>query len=242
MRQPANIILVGASGTVGSRIDALAREDGGYEVIARIDTARPHSTLRELAPKKCEILVDFSHSNAMDASIEVARQRKAALLAGTTGLHDTHLRALEELARSVPVLVAPNTAVGCVVLLEMVPKISRALGKNFSPSIVEWHRQGKVDAPSGTARAFMIELENAADRGSALGSRAVASVRAGGIFGEHLIRFDGPDETIELVHKAHSRDLFARGALRAASWLVNQEPGSFTMADVLGLRDESPSR
>ena len=241
MPQPTNIILVGASGTVGSRIDALAHQVDDCMVIARVDVARPHSAIHRLAPKKCEILVDFSHSDAIDASIDLSRERRAALLVGTTGLHDQHHRALARLAETVPVLVAPNTAVGCVVLLEMVQKISRALGKNFSPSIIEWHRQGKVDAPSGTARAFMIEIEKASQGGSALGSRAVASVRAGGIVGEHLIRFDGPDETIELVHKAHSRDLFARGALRAAAWLIDQEPGSYTMADVLGLRDASPS-
>jgi len=240
MREPLHIILIGASGKVGSRIDALAEDGEGLVVIARVDHDHPHGEVRHVRRKNREILVDFSHFDAIARTIELARARHAALLVGTTGLDETHHRSIAQLADHVPVLVAPNTSVGCAVLVEMVEKIARALGKNFSPSIVEWHREGKLDAPSGTAHAFMIELHKAAPDAPALGPKAVASIRANGIVGEHLIRFDGPDETIELVHKAHSRDLFARGALRAAAWLVDQQPGQYSMADVLGLGAGSP--
>jgi len=236
MHQPIHVLLVGASGAIGSRIEALADADESFEVIARIDRDRPHGHAADVPRKKREIVVDFSHFSALDASVDLAFQRRTGLLVGTTSLGEEHLRRLEELSRTVPVLVAPNTSVGCVVLIEMVQKIARALGEKFLPSIVEWHREGKKDAPSGTAQALKVEVARAECGASNFGPKAVASIRAGNIVGEHLVRFDGPDETIELVHKAHSRDLFARGALRAAAWLVDQPPGRYDMATMLGLR------
>ncbi|MEQ8317723.1 MAG: 4-hydroxy-tetrahydrodipicolinate reductase [Phycisphaerales bacterium] len=238
MNQPASILLVGASGALGSRIDALADKDDRFRVVARITRSHPHAHARALAHENREIIVDFSHFDAIADSIDLARTRGAPLLIGTTGLDREHLEALERLAADVPVLVAPNTSVGCVVLVQMVRKISCALGENFSPSIAEWHRSGKRDAPSGTANALKRAIEHADDGAVRLGDQAVVSVRAGSIVGEHVVRFDGPDETIELKHTAHSRDLFARGALRAAAWLVDQQPGSYDMVDALGLRDE----
>lgn len=232
---PASILLVGASGAMGARIDALATDDARFEIAARIDHARPHAAARDITPQKREIVVDFSHFSAIPDSIGLARDRAAPLLVGTTGLEQTHLEALAQLAENVPVLVAPNTSVGCVVLVQMVRKIADALGENFFPSIVEWHRSGKVDAPSGTANALRNAIDNAAGDDSRFAPLGVASVRAGAIVGEHTVRFDGPDETIEIAHRAHSRDLFARGALRAAAWLVDQKPGRYGMADALGL-------
>lgn len=235
-QQPIHVILVGASGAIGSRIDALASAEPGFEVVARIDRRNPHHLVRVAHAKSPEIIVDFSHFSALDASIDLARDRRSPLLVGTTALEPSHLEALERLALQTPVLVAPNTAVGSVVLIQMVQKIALALGENFFPSIVEWHRQGKADAPSGTARALRRAIESATGGARDFANMGVASVRAADIVGEHLVRFDGPDETIELVHKAHSRDLFARGALRAARWLVAQKPGNYDMIDVLGLR------
>lgn len=242
MKQPACILLVGASGAIGSRIDALASEDHRFDVVARIDRSRPHAEAHALARKNREIIVDFSHFNATHASVELAHTRGAPLLVGTTALQQEHAEALSRLAGEVPVLVAPNTSVGCVVLIQMVRKISFALGENFSPSIAEWHRFGKRDAPSGTANALRLAIEGANKGVSKFGERGVASVRAGSIVGEHVVRFDGPDETIELKHTAHSRDLFARGALHAAAWLVDQKPGLYDMVDALGLRDDAPQK
>lgn len=241
MQQPINILLVGASGAIGSRIDALAEADERFAVTARIDHDHPHAMASNVARGNREIIVDFSHFSAVEQSISLARERPAPLLVGTTALPRESLESLSALAREVPVLIAPNTSVGCVVLIQTVQKIAHALGKNFLPSIVEWHREGKKDAPSGTANALKIEIMKADTGASRFGPRAVVSVRAGGIVGEHLVRFDGPDETVELVHKAHSRDLFARGALRAAAWLVDQQPGQYDMAAMLGIGHEGPS-
>ena len=242
MNHPINILLVGASGAVGSRIDALASADDRFTVVVRVDRDHPHARASNVSRKNREIIVDFSHFSAVSDTVALARERRAALLVGTTALSREALDELAQLAEDVPVLVAPNTSVGCVVLIQSVQKIARALGKNFSPSIVEWHREGKKDAPSGTANALKIEIMKADTGASSFGPGAVVSVRAGGIVGEHLVRFDGPDETIELIHKAHSRDLFARGALRAAAWLIEQRPGRYDMADMLGLGRHEPKK
>ncbi|MFI4915279.1 MAG: 4-hydroxy-tetrahydrodipicolinate reductase [Phycisphaerales bacterium JB060] len=237
MQHTIDILLVGASGALGSRIEALALADERFDVRARIDREHPHASVREVAAQKREIVVDFSHFSAVHESVELARMRAAPLLIGTTGLDHEHLRELQRLAAEVPVLVAPNTSVGCVVLIQMVQKIADALGENFFPSIVEWHRSGKVDAPSGTANALREAIEQATRGASNFGPKGVASVRAAGIVGEHLVRFDSLEETIEITHKAHSRDVFARGALRAAAWLVDQKPGRYDMANALGLAE-----
>lgn len=238
MHDTIDIHLVGASGAIGTRIDAIARADDRFTIASRISRAAPHAIARDRPMEKREIIVDFSHFSAIDESTRLARHRRIPLLVGTTALERGHLDALASLARDVPVLVAPNTSVGCVVLIQMVQKIARALGENFFPSIVEWHRSGKADAPSGTARALQNEIERASQGPSKFGPQGVASVRAAGIVGEHQVRFDALDETIELTHKAHSRDLFARGALRAAAWLVDQKPGAYDMSHVLGLAPE----
>lgn len=240
MQHTIGILLVGASGAVGTRIDALAQADDRFDVVARIDRERPHDHAARLPAQTREILVDFSHFSALERSAELARTRRAPLLVGTTGLAQEHLQHLDELARTVPVLVAPNTSIGCVVLIQTVQKIAQALGENFFPSIVEWHRSGKLDAPSGTAAALREAIESIDPGGRAFGPKAVASVRSAGIVGEHLVRFDGPEETIELTHRAHSRDVFARGALRAAAWLVDQKPGRYDMTHALGLASDGP--
>lgn len=240
MSQATNIILVGASGRIGTRIAAMARDDARFRIAACVDLDRPHAAAAALEQKKPEILVDFSNFAAIERSVELAQERRIPMLAGTTGLQEAQRRALDGLASSVPVLVAPNTSVGCVVLIEMAQKIFCALGKNFSPSIVEWHREGKVDAPSGTAHAIRIQLNRAFEGPSEPTPTQVVSVRSGAIAGEHMVRFDGPEETLEIVHRAHSRDLFAHGALRAAEWLVRQQPGMYTMADVLGITPGTP--
>lgn len=237
MQHTIDILLVGASGALGSRIEALAMADERFAVRARIDREHPHASVRDVVAQEREIVVDFSHFSAVHESIGLARMRAAPLLIGTTGLDSEHLRELQRLADEVPVLVAPNTSVGCVVLIQMVRKIADALGENFFPSIVEWHRSGKADAPSGTANAMREAIEQATSGASNFGPKGVASVRAAGIVGEHLVRFDSLEETIEFTHKAHSRDVFARGALRAAAWLVDQKPGRYDMAHALGLAE-----
>jgi 4-hydroxy-tetrahydrodipicolinate reductase len=151
---------------------------------------------------------------------------------GTTGLPDEIHQAVGELAESQAVLVAENTSLGMALLRRLVATAVRTLGPSFDIDLVEAHRAGKRDAPSGSA----VRLADAINvvRDGALPSDRVHSIRSGDIAGEHEVRFSGPGEMIFLSHRASDRDLFARGALTAATWLRGRAAGRYSMDDVLG--------
>jgi len=170
---------------------------------------------------------------------------RIAVVSGTTRLDATCERLLEETARVVPVLWAPNTSVGVQVLAELAAEAVRRLGPSFDVEIVETHHRGKIDAPSGTAtrladavRAARADLLDVHGREGNVGPReadelGVFAVRGGDVIGDHTVHLLGPGERIELTHRATSRDLFARGALQAARFLKGKPPGRYTMSDVV---------
>ena len=177
-------------------------------------------------------VIDFSSDAGVPESIALAERLSAALLVGTTALSARSLDALKGASRSRAVLVAPNTSLGVAVLSVLVTQACKHLGPDYHCSIVEAHHAAKKDAPSGTA----LRLASAARQaGHALRDDQILSMRGGDVIGEHTIRFAGPGECIELMHRATSRDLFARGALHAAAWLKGKPAGWYTMQDVLAL-------
>jgi 4-hydroxy-tetrahydrodipicolinate reductase len=188
------------------------------------------------------------------ASIVHARlchERNCALVIGTTG-HDAPQRAeLEQIARAIPMVMAPNMSIGVTLLFRLAELAARALGADsFDAEIFEAHHRNKVDAPSGTAlglgRAVAqgrgVSFDDVADfaRHGNTGIRkrgniGFSVVRGGDIVGDHRLIFAGPGEQIELAHHAQDRSGFARGALAAARWVVGRPPGLYSMLDVLGL-------
>jgi 4-hydroxy-tetrahydrodipicolinate reductase len=244
------IIIHGASGRMGSRTAHLAQRDDAFNVVALVSHARspalepsaraiaqgaiPLRTPHDLGslPQEPAVIVDFSSPEGVVAACELARRFSAALLVGTTGLDEPARAAIDTLARTSAVLVAPNTSLGVAAVARAVRDLARALGPAFDAGIIEVHHTKKKDAPSGTA----IRLASAlAEGGRTLPPSAIAALRVGDVVGEHTVRFVGPDETIEVIHRAGSRDLFARGALRAAAWLASRPPGRYTMSDVLAI-------
>lgn len=235
---------------MGSRLCALAHADERFDIAAAIDRAGSTSAskpcasddrrgaavpithdLAAIMPGSAHVVIDFSSAEATDRAIDVARRAGAALLVGTTGLSESMQRALREEARHRAVLLAPNTSLGVAVLASLVAAAARTL-HGFDVSIVEAHHNKKKDAPSGTA----IRLAHAARAGgAALKDDQVVAIRGGDVIGEHTVRFAGDGEYIELTHRATSRDLFVRGALRAALWLRTAQPGWWTIEDTLGL-------
>jgi 4-hydroxy-tetrahydrodipicolinate reductase len=176
-----------------------------------------------------------------------------ALVVGTTGLDVAAREALERAARVVPVVASPNMSVGVNVLLALLRQAAEMLGQGYDFEIFEMHHRGKVDAPSGTAlrmaevvaEARGLELGQAARHGrsGALGPRGAAEIgihaaRGGDVVGDHLAVFAGPGERVELIHRAHGRDTFARGAVRAALWTAGRAPGLYGMGEVLARSDE----
>lgn len=207
----------------------------------------PISERREVA---ADVLVDFSHAEGALEVIDWCAEQRIPLVTGTTGTGAEGAARLAAAAERIPVLAASNMSVGVNVLLDVVGKVAAALGEGYEVEIVEAHHNRKKDAPSGTALALGgavaeglgRDLGEVAVHGreGAVGPRTVEeigfhAIRAGDIVGEHTVVFGGLGERVEVRHVATSRDIFARGALRAARFLAPQPPGQYAMRDVLGL-------
>jgi 4-hydroxy-tetrahydrodipicolinate reductase len=202
------------------------------------------------ALESAAVALDFSLPQCIADHARACADRRVPLLAGTTGFDSQARGELERAAGTVAVLIAPNTSLGIAVLTHVLGTAATALGVTYDVEIGEAHHRMKRDAPSGTALALGAAVAQA--RGESLASLAVfdrhgidaprkpgsigfAVVRAGDIVGEHTVIFAAPGERLELTHRATDRIVFARGALRAAEWLIGRPPGLYGMRDVLGL-------
>ncbi len=201
-------------------------------------------------PDEADVVMDFSQPQGTMTALRWCLANEVALVVGTTGLDEEEQSKLDEASQAIALLQSPNMSLGINLLLKIVPVIAEALGDDFDVEIVETHHRFKKDAPSGTAlklaeviaRARGEPLSEVASYGrhGAIGVRprgeiGIHAVRGGDIVGDHTIIFAGPGERIELTHRAHQRETFARGALRAAIFLAEQPPGKYSLADVLGL-------
>jgi 4-hydroxy-tetrahydrodipicolinate reductase len=196
------------------------------------------------------VIIDFTQPEASLGFLRAAAKKRAPVVIATTGFDARQLTEIKRLSKRTPTLLSANTSLGVNVLLSLLGKAAKMLGEDYDVEIVEAHHRFKKDAPSGTAlalgravaQAFNRDLDRVALNGrkGIVGERrkkeiALLSVRAGDIAGEHTVIFGGIGERLEFIHRAHSRDTFARGAIRAAQWLAQQKPGLYGMQDVLGL-------
>lgn len=201
--------------------------------------------------KESDVLIDFTNHHASISHLREAVASQRAIVIGTTGFSREEWEEIRSMGPKTRCLVSPNMSVGVNVILGILDRAARILGPDYDVEIIEAHHRQKADAPSGTAlrmaevlaRALGRNLEEVGvfARHGQIGPRksgeiGIQSVRAGDIVGEHTVIFGGLGERIEIVHRAHSRDNFARGAVRAAAWLVHQPPGLYDMQDALGLR------
>lgn len=197
-----------------------------------------------------DAVIDFTLPQATAGHANLAAATGTAYVVGTTGLGAAEQAAIEAAAKVVPVVQAANFSLGVNLLASLVKQAARVLEDNFDIEIVEMHHRHKLDAPSGTAlmlgRAAAegrgVDLAKVSDRGrdGHTGERkpghiGFAALRGGDVAGDHTLMFAGPQERIELTHRAGDRMIFARGAVRAALWTRGREPGLYGMADVLGL-------
>ena len=206
-----------------------------------------HASLSEgLAAAR--VLVEFCVPAALPPLLEASAARKVAVVSGTTGLEATAVQALDRAAASVPVLAAPNFSLGVAVLRALVERAVRWLGPDADVEILELHHRHKLDAPSGTAvrlakaaaRASRAEMHRVYGRKGRSGPRqegeiGLLALRGGDTVGEHSVFLMVEGERIELIHRALSRDIFVRGALRGARWVVEQKPGMYRIEDLLGM-------
>jgi 4-hydroxy-tetrahydrodipicolinate reductase len=208
------------------------------------------ASLAELLPQG-DVLIEFTHPEPTLEHLENVAAAGKAMVIGTTGLSPAQVDKLKELAAKTRVVFAPNMSVGVNLMFKVVEQIAGVLSEGYDVEIVEAHHRLKKDAPSGTAvklaqiiaQALGRDLEKVGvyGRQGFTGERTkeeigIMAVRAGDIVGEHTVTFCGIGERLEIIHRAHNRDNFARGALRAAQWIVAQPPGLYDMQDVLGLK------
>ncbi len=204
----------------------------------------------EKAFSRADVIIDFTIPEVAMQAASYGAKAKKALVIGTTGLSDDHTKELEALSAEVPMVVSPNMSIGVNVMFRVVSQLARLLGDDYDVEIVETHHRLKKDAPSGTALGLARAVASAKGvdlnehacyaRHGIIGARpagqiGVQTLRAGDIVGDHTVLFAGNSERIELSHRAHTRQNFARGAVRAARWVTGREPKLYTMMDVLGL-------
>jgi 4-hydroxy-tetrahydrodipicolinate reductase len=235
----------GATGRMGRAVIALAQEPAsGFEVVQSIGRV-PSAGISGSLAAGADVVIDFSNPAGLAQRAREAADLGIPLVGCATGLTEKEHAALDVATARIPVLYAANTSVGVTLLTKLVGEVARALGPDYDIEIVELHHRHKLDAPSGTAlllASALAEAEKAERRlvhgRSGKGARTsgevgVHALRLGDVVGEHRVYFAGPGERVELAHVATTRDTFARGALRAARWLVGRAPGRYRMADVL---------
>lgn len=194
------------------------------------------------------VIIDFTRPEATMSHVDLAVQSQTAIIVGTTGLKAEHEERLAKAAQIIPVVYCANTSVGVSVLSQVIEQVARQLRDDWDIEIVETHHNQKIDAPSGTALALGraaakgrdVNLDDVRDSGrdGVTGARrrgdiGFSAMRGGDIAGEHSVIFYGQQESVEITHRANSRVIFAKGALRAARFAVTQPAGLYSMDDVL---------
>ena len=227
MKQPrVRVLLIGSKGRMGQTIVDLAKDDPKIDIVAQCDLG----DAIEPATKDCDVAIDFSNAGAIEEICRIALQHRKALVIGTTGHSPEQRRLIEKSAESLAIVFASNFSVGVNALFALTRRAAEILGSEFAPEITETHHKMKKDAPSGTAKTLGEILKEALEI-----EIPIESIREGDVVGEHTVSFVGPGERLELTHRAGSREIFARGALRAAQWIVGKPAGLYSMQDVLGL-------
>lgn len=194
--------------------------------------------------EKIDVIIDFSNPANLDMICDYCKKNNTPIVIATTGYSDAQKAQIADLAKSVPVLWSSNYSLGVILLNRLVREITPILKDSFDIEVVEAHHNKKIDAPSGTAKMLVNSILEAGDFKVVNGREGVSkrepykevgvhAVRGGTIVGEHEVMFCGNDEIITLKHSAHSKAIFAVGAIKGAKWLVNKEKGLYNMEDVL---------
>lgn len=230
--------IAGVCGRMGKRIFELASLDNDFEITLALEKKGLPQIGKELGKLKIssnpegiflvDVFIDFTTPEATETNLDYVLRYKKCAIIGTTGLNEGQIKKIKDASQIIPIVFSPNMAVGVNVLFEVLPQIAKKLGSDYSIEIVESHHKTKKDAPSGTAKKFAQVLMEVTKK-----EIPIHSIRLGDIVGDHMIIFCGNSERIEIKHQAHSRDLFALGALRAAKWIVGKPAGLYSMQDVL---------
>ncbi len=234
------VVIVGCAGRMGIEIRRLLSQQSDIEVVGGVEApGHPEigapvgsgTIVTELSAclPHVDVVVDFSNPVTVVKNINLCTESGTPFITGVTGFNDEQLRTIRDAGRKIPVVWAPNFALGIAVLSRIAMQAAQLLGNEYDIHLIEIHHKKKRDAPSGTARQLTEELQRATGRPEI----PVISIRTGDVVGEHQIIFGGAGERLELIHKAESRTAFAAGVLTAIRWIIRQPAGFYSMADTV---------
>jgi 4-hydroxy-tetrahydrodipicolinate reductase len=251
------VAIAGAGGRMGRALLEAASGAEGVSLGAAIDVAPgTWGTIAfgsdvAAALAKSDVLIDFTRPEGTLAHLRACRAAKRSIVIGTTGFTPEQLREVNDAAREIAIVMAPNMSIGVNVMLKLVALASKALGPDYDVDVFEMHHKLKVDAPSGTAlklgevaaaaRGTTLDRDGVFTRHGQTGERKAGTIgfavaRGGDIVGDHTVYFAGPGERIEITHRSSTRATYAQGALRAARFVQGKPAALYDMDDVLGLR------
>lgn len=256
------VVMMGAKGRMGATLVRLAQEDPDLNLVGVVERPGLEAGLESLgcvvgnsleavlAKLSDTVVIDFTSPEVSVTTAKTVAAMGHRAVIGTTGLNAEQTAQVRTAAESAPILWAPNMSVGVNVLLRLLPQLVNLLGPAYDLEMVELHHKAKKDAPSGTAvklaqclaeaKGWDLEKTKRYCRDGIIGARpereiGVQTIRGGDVVGDHTVYLLGPGERIEVTHRAHSRETFAQGALRAAKWIAGQKPGKlYAIADMLG--------
>jgi 4-hydroxy-tetrahydrodipicolinate reductase len=246
------IILNGCNGKMGQVITRLVNDDSECEIVAgfdindSIENSYPVYSNPDEFTGEADVIIDFSHPSVLTNMINYCKKRNLPIIIATTGFSAEQKEEMKEAAKEIPIFFSANMSLGINLLIALAKKATKLLEGSFDIEIVERHHNQKIDAPSGTALAIADAIDETLsypaeyvyDRHSVRKKRkkteiGLHAVRGGTIVGDHEVIFAGTDEVIELKHSAHSKEVFAVGAVKAAKFMVGKSAGMYDMNDLI---------
>ena len=254
-----NLAITGCLGRMGQQLIKSTKKNSRFKLVSITESKVVKRKIAGIYPttnnleafRKANVIIDFTSPKCTLEVLKIASKLKKKVIIGTTGFDSSQESKINGYAEKVVVVKAGNMSLGINILTSLVEKISSSLDSDFDTEILEMHHRNKVDAPSGTA--LMLGEAAAKGKGKSLselrgairegtfgirdkGSIGFASLRGGGIVGEHEVSFTSESERISIKHEAFSRDIFVKGAIKAALWSKEKKPGLYDMLSVLNLR------
>lgn len=243
------VIISGYSGSMGKVLTKCANEDSELEIVcgsSKDDLDVPFKTYHKMSEVEelADVIIDFSHHSTIDDTLSYAIKTKTPIVIATTGFNEEELTKIKKASNIIPIFHSSNMSLGVNVLVKLVKEAAKSLN-GFDIEIIEKHHNKKLDAPSGTAvmiangvKEVLPDSEYIYGRHGRSDKRSsneigIHAIRGGTIVGEHTTIFAGHDEVVEIKHSAQSKDIFAKGAIAAAKFLVKQEAGYYNMNNML---------
>ena len=243
------VIISGYSGSMGKVLTKCANEDSELEIVcgaSKDDLDVPFKTYHKMSEVEelADVIIDFSHHSTIDDTLSYAIKTKTPIVIATTGFNDEELEKIKKASNIIPIFHSSNMSLGVNVLVKLVKEAAKSLN-GFDIEIIEKHHNKKLDAPSGTAVMIANGVKEVLPDSECIYGRhgrsdkrssneiGIHAIRGGTIVGEHTTIFAGHDEVVEIKHSAQSKDIFAKGAIAAAKFLVKQEAGYYNMNNML---------